>query len=520
MLVCDFLRDSASRYPDKTACVSGERRLTFGEIDAQSNRLARALMDAGVRKGGRVAVYLDNCPEAVVSVWGIMKAGAACVVLNVTTKPDKLCRLLNDCAPAAIVMAGRAKDATAAICERVDSIACVIACGPTPPADEAQPKRCLDFETALAAFSSAHVPPQHIDMDLAALVYTSGSTGQPKGVVHTHHSLASAISSITEYIGNAPDDVVLGVLPLSFTYGMSQLLTTAKAGATLVLERSFAYPFQVVQRVKEERVTGFPGVPMIFGSLLRLKKIAPEDFDSVRYVTNAGAALPPAYIAPLRALFRNARIFAMYGQTECVRAAYMPPGELDANPTSVGRGMPNQETYLIDEEGKRLPPGATGELVVRGSHVMHGYWRDPERTAKALRAGRHPLERVLHTGDLFRMDEDGRLYFVSRKDDIIKSRGEKVSPIEVENVIAELPEVEHVAVIGVADPLLGEAVKAFVVKAPDAALSERAVIAHCARNLENFMVPKFVEFRDSLPSTSSGKVKKSELKSGEGGSPE
>ena len=231
----------------------------------------------------------------------------------------------------------------------------------------------------------------------------------------------------------------------------------------------------------------------------------------LRMMTNTAAALSEEHIARLRAIFPQATLFSMYGLTECKRVTYLPPDQLDRRPTSVGRGMPNEEVWLVDEAGNRLPNGATGELVIRGSNVMRGYWEKPEETAKRLRPGPIPGEMVLYSGDLFRTDDEGWLYFVARKDDIIKSRGEKVSPREVENAIHSLPGVYEVAVIGVPDDVLGQAIKAFVVKLPDAQFTERDVIRHCLSRLESFMAPKYVEFVAELPKTGTGKIKKTGL---------
>jgi acyl-CoA synthetase (AMP-forming)/AMP-acid ligase II len=282
------------------------------------------------------------------------------------------------------------------------------------------------------------------------------------------------------------------------------------------LERSFAYPYAVVERLVREKVTGFPIVPTISAVLLQLN-LEQHDFSRLRYITNTAAALPPHHIQQLRQLFPHVKLYSMYGLTECKRVSYLPPDQLDVRPTSVGRGMPNEEVYIVDEAGCRVGPGVVGELVVRGSHVMKGYWELPEATAQVLKPGPLPGEHVLYTGDFFKMDHDGYLYFVGRKDDIIKSRGEKVSPKEIEDVLYSLDGVAEAAVVGVPDPVLGQAIKAVITVRAGAHLTEQDLLRHCAQHLEDFMMPKFVEFRDSLPKTSSGKISKRELRVSVGG---
>jgi len=338
------------------------------------------------------------------------------------------------------------------------------------------------------------------------LVYTSGSTGFPKGVMMTHQNVVAAATSITTYLENTPDDIVLNVLPISFDYGLYQVLMAMKAGATLVLEKSFAFPQAIFNRMKEEKVTGLPLVPTMAALILGMKDLKPADFPDLRYLTNTAAALPPAHILRLQELFPAARLYSMYGLTECKRCTYLPPAELKHRPSSVGIAIPGTEAYVVDETGARVPNGGTGELVIRGAHVMKGYWENPEATDKALKPGPFPWEKVLYTGDLFRTDEEGFLYFVGRKDDIIKSRGEKVSPKEVENVLYALPGIREAAVVGAPDPILGMAIKAVVALVPGSDLTEQNIIRHCAKHLEDFMVPKIVEFRDELPKTESGKI--------------
>jgi acyl-CoA synthetase (AMP-forming)/AMP-acid ligase II len=371
--------------------------------------------------------------------------------------------------------------------------------------------RCLPYPEPHERIDGIGVEPATIDQDLAAIIYTSGSTGDPKGVMLSHLNMVSAARSITTYLGLRESDVIACALPLAFDYGLYQVLMAFKEGATLCLEQSFAFPVKVLERMASERVTVFPGVPTMFSLLMSLNGLERFDLDSLRMITNTAAALSEAHIRRIRALFPNAALFSMYGLTECKRVTYLPPGQLDLRPTSVGRGMPNEEVWLVDESGKRLPNGSTGELVVRGSNVMRGYWEKPFETAQRLRPGIMPGEVLLYSGDLFRTDDEGWLYFVARKDDIIKSRGEKVSPREVENAIYGLEGVVDAAVVGVPDDVLGEAVKAFVVIKDGHSLSERDVIRHCLGHLESFMAPKHVEFVRELPRTDTGKIKKTAL---------
>jgi acyl-CoA synthetase (AMP-forming)/AMP-acid ligase II len=329
------------------------------------------------------------------------------------------------------------------------------------------------------------------------VLYTSGSTGQPKGVTLTHRNMTFAADSIVEYLGLAPSDRVLCTSPLSFDYGLYQLLMCVRVGATVVLEHGFAFPGKLVQLLESERITGLPGVPTLFGVLTALRGLADRELPHLRFLTNTGQALPAPLIAALRATFPRAQLFSMYGLTECKRVSFLPPSELDARPGSVGRAIPGTEAWVD------ASPGEVGELLVRGGHVMQGYWNDPEGTAERLRPGRWPWERVLATGDLFRADEDGYLYFVGRRDDMIKSRGEKVPPREVEDVLHAHAGVVEAAVVGVPDALLGSAVVAHV----SGQVEPDALRRWCAERLESHMVPaRVVVHAGELPRTPNGKV--------------
>ena len=535
MLVHDFLELNAINRPDKTALICGTQRLTYAQLDRMANRLGNALRETGIRRGDRVAIYLNNSLEAVVALFAVLKAGAIFVLINRSTKTNKLIFILNHCRASAVLIDRRAS--TQGIGEhllaRVDFLRNLIICGdprvaaaPPPqspnhavsasisspsPADLSMGAntRCLDY-TAIQSDSSPQKPTaENIDLDTACLIYTSGTTGEPKGVVCDHSNMVFVTDAIVQYLKNTELDIVLNVLPLAFSYGLYQLMAMFRVGGTLVLEESFAFPSIVLQKLSDEKVTGFAGVPTLYSILLGMK-LENLDLSSLRYLSNAAAALPIEHVRRLRQTFPNAEIYLMHGLTEVARTMYLPPDQVDLHPDSSGIPLPGTELWLEDEAGHRLGPGEVGELIVRGRHVMRGYWENPKLTDQRFPPGPQQGERVCHSGDLFRTDDHGFYYFVSRKDDMIKSRGEKIAPREVENVIYAIRGVREVAVVGVPDPILGQAVKAFIAAA-DPALTETDVIAHCRAHLEEFMLPRHVVFRDELPKTGSGKIRKVDL---------
>lgn len=511
-LLHDLLTDTARRLPAKEALTNRKSRVTYGEMDARSNALAHALEARGVRRGDRVIVFADNTVEAAVSFWGVLKANAVVSVVNPLTKADKLAWLLNDCRARALLTDGHLTPVWAEAARKSPHLRAVVVSGALDAERSGGLPGLCSWEDALAGGTRTHAPRRAcIDIDLAALIYTSGSTGDPKGVMLTHRNMLTAAASISEYLELREDDVVLGVLPLAFDYGLYQMILSFRQGARLVLERSFTYPAQVLSQVVEEGVTFFPGVPTIFAILAELKTLGSFDFSRIRAVTNTAAALPVKHITALQRIFPRARIFSMYGLTECKRCTYLPPRDLARKPDSVGIAIPNTELWIVDENDARVGPGVVGQLVIRGATVMKGYWEKPVETAKKLRPGPLPGEQVLYTGDLCRLDEEGYLYFVGRMDDIIKSRGEKVAPKEVEAALYEIAGVKEAAVIGVPDEILGQAVKAFVVLEQGATLTAAEVQRECQKRLESFMVPKLVELVPELPKTTSGKIKKTGL---------
>ena len=514
MLIHEYLQNNAERFPNKVALKFQNELLTYGEIDARANQLAHALLSAGMNKGDRVSIFLDNSPETVISLYGVLKAGGVFSTLSATLKSKKLEYILDNSDASFLISHWQKADTVSTASAHISSLKKVIMCGKSPDNGTSIPldAAAVEWDTFIAHMP--FTPPENkcIDIDLANIVYTSGSTGNPKGVMMTHLNMSSAATSIIQYLENRDSDIVLDVLPLSFDYGLYQVIMAFMFGGTIVLEKSFAYPYVVIDKIIKEKVTGFPIVPTILAILLQLKNLDKYDFTHLRYITNTGAALPVHHIKQLRELFPHVKIYSMYGLTECKRVSYLPPEDIDKRPASVGKGMPNEEVYIVNDKGEKAGPGIVGELVVRGSNVMRGYWKSPDDTDRVLKEGLYPGEKVLYTGDLFRMDEEGYLYFVARKDDLIKTRGERVSPREVENVLYEIKGVTEAAVIGVPDEILGSAIKAFIVLNSDDNLQEKDIIKYCQDNLESFMVPKYVVFVDAFAKTSSGKIDKKVLK--------
>ncbi len=519
MLVQNFLERAARKNPYKTALVCGQTRLTYAQIDDMSESLAASLVDLGLKRHDRLIVFLDNSVEAVISIFGAAKAGATFVVLNPAMKAKKLNYILRD-SGASFLVAHESKSAVvkAALTDLKDP-SYVIWCHKVP--EMVDITAACPIHVSWQEVIDAGAPRvllqnvKTINVDLATIIYTSGSTGEPKGVMSTHLNVYSAASSIIQYLENNEEDVILNCLPLAFDYGLYQLFMTFLFGGTLILERSFVYPVKVLELLEKESVTGFPIVPTMAAIIIQMENLRTMNLHALRYITNTAAALPVSHIKRLQELFPHVKIYSMYGLTECKRVSYLPPDELERRPESVGIPIPNEEVYILNKNGEEIRPGEVGELVVRGANVMQGYWNAPEETAKTFRRGRYPGEVLLFTGDLFTKDEDGYLYFISRKDDLIKTKGERVSPREIEDVLSEIEGVAEAAVIGVEDELLGQAIKAFVVPVQGSGLNKTSIKKYCMKNLEPFMVPKYIEFCEQLPKTPAGKVDKRKLKSSE-----
>lgn len=509
-LLREGLLASARRQPAKTAVVVEGVDYSYQQLADAANRLADALVARGLRRGDRVAVFMSNTWPCIVSIYAVLLAGGVFVVINPQTRADKLAYIIGDSEARLLLTDYNFFSVYSSVVRDNATLAGIIACGECAESHIAGLPH-ETFNQVIATSTPLRSPVPVIPNDLAALIYTSGSTGEPKGVMQTHQSMVFAAWSLIEYQRFSEHDRILLVLPFAFDYGLYQLFMAMKVGATLIVERSFAFPAQVYKRIEQQRVSVFPGVPTIFAMMVASHKKSALSFPSVTRITNTAAALAEEFVPYLREIFPHALIYKMYGLTECKRVSYLEPELVDSKPGSVGKAIPGTEVYLLSPEGEPVLPPGEGILHVRGPHIMAGYWKKPELTGKMLKPGRFPGERVLCSQDWFRMDDQGFLYFIGRSDDVIKVGGEKVSPVEVENALYKVAGVREAAVVGVTDYVYGQLIRAFVVLDVDCDLDAKAIRQQCSVYLENFMMPRDVIIMDSLPKSPNGKIDKKEL---------
>ncbi len=498
----------------RAALIDGDRTIDWKHLEDASRRVAIALQRAGVCRGDRVAVVAPNAIESVVAYLAVVRTGAVLVPIPADTRMPRLRAILADCDPQAVV-APRVTlvSLRASIAEESDGLD---ARWVEFALDESFSRPLgvpLDFGHAASTSKVTAREVGCIDADLAAIIYTSGTTGEPKGVMLAHANLLNTTAAVAEYLSdtNTRDfDVVSLAIPISYSYGFLQLWTALRSGATVVLERSFAFPFDAMRRMARHRVSVIVAVPTMITRMLATLSQSELDLSNLRAVTCAAASLPPAQALRCTQSLPHVALHLMYGQTECSRAATLDPRLVATHPDSVGTAIPNCELFLIDARGRRLPAGSEGELVVRGANVARGYWRRPQETAEKFipspMAEACSAERVLRTGDRFRMDRNGLLTFIGREDEIFKCRGEKVAPMAIECVLASLDGVVDAAVTGVAHEEDGTAIHAVVVLEANATVDERTLRAHCRALLEPALQPRFIEFRREIPRTSNGKV--------------
>ncbi len=504
---------SAERTPNALALQLKEQRLDYASLAAAIEQFAAALMSMRLAKLERVAVYLPKQPETVVTMFGTARAGCTFVPVNPLLKPVQVGHILRDCGVRVLVTSPERATALEEELRACPELRHIVLTGKTDALRlEGVPVAAWsDMNSGDGATKTHRV----IDGDMVSIFYTSGSTGKPKGVVLSHKNMVTGAHSVAQYLGNVPDDRLLAVLPFSFDYGFSQLSTAFHTGASVFL-MDYLFPKDVINAVGKQQITGLAGVPPLWAQLADLAW--PDAArDSLRYITNSGGAMPVATLAKLRASLPRTRPFLMYGLTEAFRSTFLPPEEIDRRPESMGKAIPNAEILVVRPDGTPCDANEPGELVHRGSLVSLGYWNDPAKTAERFKPvpGQNPAlvltEMAVWSGDTVRMDEEGFLYFVGRRDEMIKTSGYRVSPSEVEEIVFATGLVADAVAVGISHPTLGQAIVVVAAPAPGMEPATEAVLDACRKQLPAFMVPHHLEWREALPRNPNGKYDRPSL---------
>jgi acyl-CoA ligase (AMP-forming) (exosortase A-associated) len=500
---------AAQRAPDAIALHDDGAAIRYAELAEEIRRFASALAALSVGRGERVAIYLDKRRETVVASFGTPAHGAVFVPINPLLKPEQVGYILRDCGVRVLVTSPERLQSLADTLPGCPELRHVIVTGATATRPQLGAIGSHAWSEALDAPSAGgHLV---VDNDIVGILYTSGSTGKPKGVVLSHRNMVAGAKSVASYLENRDSDVLLAALPLSFDAGFSQLTTAFHAGASVVL-LNYLLPKDVVKAAARHRVTGLTAVPPLWIQLTQVSWPA-DASEHLRYFANTGGRMPFETLKSLRALLPKARPYLMYGLTEAFRATYLPPDEVDRRPDSIGRAIPNSEILVLRPDGTPCDAGEPGELVQRGALVAQGYWNDPEKTAERFRplpgreAGLVLPEIAVFSGDTVRRDEEGFLYFIGRRDEMIKSSGYRISPNEVEEVLYATQLVGECAAFGVPHATLGEAVVVVVTARDGAGLDVARLGSLCREKLPAYMLPSRIEVREGpLPRNANGKI--------------
>jgi acyl-CoA ligase (AMP-forming) (exosortase A-associated) len=494
----------------------GETTLTYSELWREISIAASGLNLIGLGRGERVAVYLDKSIETVTAMFGASAAGGVIVPVNPVLRSRQVMHILADCEAAVLVTSAVRFESLRGELEECRRLAHVVLVGGGIADDSGTHFRVSTWPELLTGVEDTTlVESGVIDIDMAAIFYTSGSTGRPKGVVLSHRNLVAGAESVSHYLHNDADDVILAALPLSFDAGFSQLTTGFHAGAHVVL-MNYLLPGDVVRLCSKHGVTGLTCVPPLWIQLADQEWPA-EATRSLRYFANTGGRMPKGTLVKLRALFPRAKPYLMYGLTEAFRSTYLEPSEVDRRPDSIGKAIPNAEIMVVRPDGSLCEPGEEGELVHRGALVARGYWNDPDGTAERFRPmSRQPSETgadiVVWSGDVVVRDKDGFLYFIGRHDEMIKTSGYRVSPTEIEEIVYETGLVRDAVALGIPDPILGQRIALVVSPAEGSNLEPDGLLVELKKQLPTYMVPREVVVKRDLPRSPNGKFDRTSLR--------
>lgn len=517
-LLHDLISRSAERLSANPALTSGKSTLNYGQLQEATTRFSNGLLALGLQRGERVAIYLDKRFETVIASFGAPAAGGVFVPLNPLLKAEQVGYILRDCNVRVLVTSPERLallQDTLPDCHDLRHVVVV---------DAAQLPANIGTLNIHRWADLLEQPDRQghrlIDTDVLGILYTSGSTGKPKGVVLSHRNMVAGAKSVASYLENRPEDTLLAALPLSFDAGFSQLTTAFHVGARVVL-LNYLLPRDVLKALEREKVTGLTAVPPLYIQLTQLEW--PETItEHLRYFANTGGRMPRETLGALRQRLPKSKPFLMYGLTEAFRSTYLPPEEVDRRPDSIGKAIPNAEILVLREDGTPCAPNEPGELVHRGALVGMCYWNDPDKTAERYKplpvhapgreAGLVLPEIAVFSGDTVRMDEEGFLYFIGRRDEMMKTSGYRVSPTEVEEILYATKLVGECVAFGVDDDRLGQAIQVIVTPPAGGTVDVAALLGECRARMPAYMVPAGIDVREGpLPRNPNGKIDRKTL---------
>jgi len=510
-LIHHLIEHQARSRGDASAVTFKSTTLTYAELWRDVNEVAGGLLALGLRRDDRVGVYLDKRLETVTSIFGTSLAGGVFVPVNPLLRPRQVAYIVGDCDVRFLITSTDRLATLAEELRRTPSVEHVVVVDGTPDSStprEPDPYKVTSWVELIDR--GGEVPANRgIDLDMAAILYTSGSTGNPKGVVLSHRNLIVGAESVSSYLENTADDVILSALPLSFDAGFSQLTTAFSVGAHVVL-LNYLLPADVVRLCAKHRVTGLTCVPPLWIQIAE-RTWPTEAAQHLRYFANTGGRMPKATLDALRSHFPGAKPYLMYGLTEAFRSTFLDPEQVDRRPDSIGKAIPNADILVVRPDGTECEPGEEGELVHRGALVALGYWHDPEKTSLRFKPVPGPVpdwrapEIAVWSGDTVVKDEEGFLYFVGRSDEMIKTSGYRVSPTEIEEVAYTTGFIRDAVAVGVPDPKLGQHIALIVTPRDHDSFDTDAFLAEMRRQVPLYMVPALVDVRDALPLSPNGK---------------
>lgn len=482
---------------DRELIVEGTKRITFGELKQKIFQYRDILRNNDIKKGDRVSIYLNKSIEMISALFAIWLSGGIAVIINEALKKQQIDYILDHSQSSLLITSNT-------IIKNSGNISFET--------------RKIIYIDEIKIFNEYTTPIDIIGSDLALIIYTSGSTGRPKGVMLTHTNLISGAYIVSDYLKLSSADIIISLLPFSFDYGMNQLLTAILVGGKIVLQNSL-FPADICNTILRENVTGMAGVPLLWQQLAQERSpFIKKQFPSLRYITNSGGRMPVSITTLFRKVHPELKIYLMYGLTEAFRSTYLDPDEVDKRPESIGKAIPNVEILVLNEKGEKCKPGEIGELVHRGACIAEGYWRDEKSTAERYRYISLPeyngnyAEKVVFSGDYVRIDENGFLYYVGRKDQMFKIHGYRISPDEVEEYIYASGKVSHVVVFTVPVSDVEDVIVSAIVPKEDSNFSSEDLLAYCKEVMPTYMVPSKIWIVNEIPQTSTGKPDRIKMK--------